>query len=265
MLICSAHCANCAASSSGTPAIPQITCTGYTDVIDATRSACPSGAISSSRLSMIGPTSVSSQRSSCDARNAFATRLRYGAVLGTVHREDEVAHELADVLGVDRRRERVGVAEHGLDVLVAHDLVARGSARTSPSGSRPRGTGGSRLGPLAVRLAVQPVGGQARLPRRGVVWSAISTSRVRCVAGDTPDRVPDTVVRYRPSRRSPIAPMFPHGQGQGRREAGEGAWARRTIAKPALLGAAVLAIVHVRAQRLTLLHATSRDRTSTTG
>ena len=44
------------------------------------------------------------------------------AVLLAVHREDEVAHELADVLAVDRRRERLGIAQRDLSILVTQDL-----------------------------------------------------------------------------------------------------------------------------------------------
>ena len=48
-----------------------------------------------------------------------------GAVLLAVHREDQLAHVLADVLRVDRRRERLAVAQHLLDVVPARDVVLR--------------------------------------------------------------------------------------------------------------------------------------------
>ena len=76
VLICSAQWWNCALSASGTPTSPQMTCTGYLLVMSRTRSARPCGAISSSRRMIVGRISESSQRSSADARNACATRLR---------------------------------------------------------------------------------------------------------------------------------------------------------------------------------------------
>ena len=48
-----------------------------------------------------------------------------GAMLAPAHGQDELAHELADVLGVDRRRERLAVAQYPLHVVVPGDVVRR--------------------------------------------------------------------------------------------------------------------------------------------
>ena len=48
------------------------------------------------------------------------------AVLVAVHPDDELAHELPDVFVVDRRRERLVVAQHRFGVVVAGDLIAVG-------------------------------------------------------------------------------------------------------------------------------------------
>jgi hypothetical protein len=48
-----------------------------------------------------------------------------GAMLAPAHRQDELAHELSDVLGIDGRRERPAVAQHPLHVLVAGHVVRR--------------------------------------------------------------------------------------------------------------------------------------------
>jgi hypothetical protein len=109
------------------------------------------------------------------------------AVLRAVHGEDEVAHELADVLGVDRRRERVGVAQHRFRVAVAEDLVAAALVAVHRGLLHDRAARPASALPRGVRLAVQPVDpGRLglRLVRRGRfghVWS--------------PRQLPDTVVR----------------------------------------------------------------------
>ena len=151
------------------------------------------------------------------------------AVLGAVHREDEVAHELPDVLGVDRRRERVGVAEHGLGVRVAQHLVARARpehprARRDDRavrlpGPRPRRR---RAGRAASRRSTRR---RSRpQPRPAVDWSAMLTSGLA--------RVPDTVVRYKGVKARAIAPMLRRmakdkGARRGGRKRGRRCWARR--------------------------------------
>ncbi len=96
--------------------MPQITCIGYFDVTDATRSARPSGAIASSRRLIVGPHERLVPLLELRRAERLGDEVAVRAVLVAVHGEDEVAHELADVLGVDRRRERLGVAQHGLGV-----------------------------------------------------------------------------------------------------------------------------------------------------
>ena len=126
VLICSAHWWNCAASSSGTPTIPQITCTGYLRRDRRARDRRGRAArSSSSSRSIVGRTSVVVPLLELRRAERVRDEVAVRAVLLAVHREDQVAHELADVLGVDRRRERLAVAQHLLDVVAAGHLERR--------------------------------------------------------------------------------------------------------------------------------------------
>ena len=160
VLICSAHAWNCGASSSGTPAMPQITCTGYFDVTLA------------HEVGAAERRDVVEQRVDHRTHERLVPLLELRraeglgdevavlAVLGTVHREDQVAHELPDVFGVDRRRERLAVAQHLLRVLVARDLVRRARTHAHPALARDDGTlRTARHFPVRVRLRLEEVDG----------------------------------------------------------------------------------------------------------
>ena len=138
--------------------MPQITCTGYFDVTLATRSARPSGAIVVEQRVDRRPHERLVPLLELRRAERLGDEVAVLAVLGAVHREDEVAHELPDVLGVDRRRERLAVAQHLLRVLVARDLE-RG-ARTHAHPALARMTGHSepaRRFPVGVRLRLEEV------------------------------------------------------------------------------------------------------------
>ena len=69
----------------------------------------------------------------------------------------QLAHELPDVLGVDRRRERLGVAQHGLGVLVPGDLVGAAEVVEVAASLDHRALGPPGPGPLVVGLGLEEV------------------------------------------------------------------------------------------------------------